>query len=132
MFCKTRRFYHKAQQVSQNMPITTKRNITTATSKDFFEFFPKRKKRSHFKIIEIGTEFLAEHCNAGTNYSPVNSTRSVLSTINKPVDNIPFGKSELVCRFLNRIFHFTRVLPRYITTWSVTKVFDNYVRSKTT
>ena len=64
-------------------------------------------------------EFLTEYFKTGVGYSSVNSARSALSSIIKPVCNVPFGKSPLVCRFLKGVFNIRPVLPRYVTTWDV-------------
>ena len=79
----------------------------------------------------MGIEFLTEYFKTGVGYSSVNSARSALSSIIKPVCNVPFGKSPLVCRFLKRVFNIRPALPRYVTTWHVTKVFT-FIRSKPT
>ena len=80
---------------------------------------------------EMGIEFLTEYFNTGVGYSSVNSTRSTLSSIIKPVCNAPFGKSPLVCRFLKEVFNIRPALPRCVTTWDVTKVFT-FIKSKPT
>ena len=67
----------------------------------------------------------------GVGYSSVNSAGSALSSIIKPVCNVPFGKSPLVCRFLKGVFNIRPALPRYVTTWDVTKVFT-FIKSKPT
>ena len=79
----------------------------------------------------MGIEFLTEYFKTGVGYSSVNSARSTLSSIIKPVCNVPFGKSPLVCRFFNGVFNIRPVLPRYVTTWDVTKVFT-FIKSKPT
>ena len=56
-------------------------------------------------------------------YASVNSSRSALSSIIKPVCNVSFRKSPLVCRLLKGFFKTAPSLARYITTWDVTKVF---------
>ena len=79
----------------------------------------------------MGIEFLTEYFKTGVGYSSVNSARSALSSIIKPVCNVPFGKSPLVCRFLKGVFNIRPALPRYVTTWDVTKVFT-FIKSKPT
>ena len=80
---------------------------------------------------EMGIEFLTEYFKTGVGYSSVNSARSAFSSIIKPVCNVPFGKSPLVCRFLKGGFNIRPALPRYVTTWDVTKVFT-FIKSKPT
>ena len=54
-----------------------------------------------------------------------------MSCIIKPVSNIPFGKSPLVCRLLKRVFSISLVLPKYVTTLDATKAFT-FIKSKPT
>ena len=72
----------------------------------------------------MGIEFLTEYFKTRLGYSSVNSARSSLSSIIKPVCNVPFGNSPLVCRFLKEIFNIRPALPRYVT-----KVFS-FIKSK--
>ena len=77
----------------------------------------------------MGIEFLTEYFKTGVGYSSVNSARSALSSVIKPVCYVPFGKSSLVCRLLKGIFNIRPASPRYVTTWDVTKVFT-FIKSK--
>ena len=52
-----------------------------------------------------------------------------MSSIIKPVCNVPFRKSPLVCGFLKGVFNIRPALSRYVTTWNVTKVFT-FIQSK--
>ena len=79
----------------------------------------------------MGIEFLTDYFKTGVGYSLVNFARSALSSVIKPVCNVPFGKSRLVCRFLKGVFNIRPALPRYVTTWDVTKVFT-FIKSKST
>ena len=78
---------------------------------------------------DMGIEFLTEYFKTGVDYSSVNSAHSALSSIIKPVCNVPFGKSPLICRLLKGVFNIRPALPRYVTTWDVTKVFT-FIKSK--
>ena len=80
---------------------------------------------------EMRIEFLSEHLKTRLGYSSVNSARSALSSVIKPVGNVPFGKLPLVCRFLKGVFNIRPALLRYVTTWDVTKVFT-FIKSKPT
>ena len=53
------------------------------------------RKRYHFHVEK----------KTGVGYSSVNSAGSALSSIIKPVCNVPFGKSPLVCRFLKGVLY---------------------------
>ena len=80
---------------------------------------------------ELGIEFLTEYFKIEVGYSSFNSARSALLSIIKPVCNVPFGKSPLVCRLLKGVFNIRPALPRYVTTCDVIKVF-NFIKSKPT
>ena len=95
----------------------------------FVKFCRERYTDPIQATTEIGIEFLTEYFTTGVGYSLVNSARSALSSIIKAVCNVPFGKSPLVCRFLKGIFNIRPALPRYVTTWDVTKVFT-FIKSK--
>ena len=68
---------------------------------------------------EMGIEFLTEYFKTGVGYSSVNSARSALSSIIKPVCNVLFGESLLVYRLLKGVFNTRPALPGYITPWDV-------------
>ena len=64
---------------------------------------------------KIGIEYLTNYFHTGVGYSSVNTARSVLSTIIKTENEIPFGELPLVCRFLKGVFNLRPALPRYST-----------------
>ena len=70
---------------------------------------------------EMGIDFLTEYFKTWVGYSSVSSARSALPSIIKPLCNVPIGKSPLVCRLLKGVFNIRPALPRYVTTWDVTK-----------
>ena len=79
---------------------------------------------------ETGIEFLTEYFNTGIGYSAVNSARSGLSSLIKPLHGIPFGKDPLVSRFLRGVFNIRPALSRYATTWNVSKVFQYFKKQQ--
>ena len=95
------------------------------------KFCRQRYTDSIQTTTEMGIEFLTGYFKTGVGYSSVSSARSALSSIIKPVCNVPFGKSPLVCRLLKGVFNIRPALPRYVTTWDVTKVFT-FIKSKPT
>ena len=101
------------------------KKVTTPMLKGLSSFVVKCKATT-----EMGIEFLTEYFKTGVGYSSVNSARSALPSIIKPVCNVPFGKSPLVCRFLKGVY-IRPALPRYVTTWDATKVFT-FIKSKPT
>ena len=76
---------------------------------------------------KIDIEYLTNYFHTGVGYS-VNTARSVLSTIIKTENEIPFGELLLVCRFLKGVFNLRSGLPRYSTTWDVSVVLK-YIKS---
>ena len=97
----------------------------------FVKFCRERYTDPIQATTEMGIEFLTEYFKTGVGYSSVSSARSALLSIIKPVCNVPFGKSPLVCRFLKGIFNIRPALPKYVTTWDVANVFT-FIKSKPT
>ena len=94
--------------------------------KIFVKFYREKYTDLIQTTTEMGTEFLTEYFKTGLGYSSVNSARSALSNIKKPVCNVPFGKSPLVCRLLKGVFNIRPALPRYVTK------FFTFIKSKMT
>ena len=65
---------------------------------------------------KIDIEYLTNYFHTGVGYSSVNTARSVLSTIIKTENEIPFGELPLVRSFLKGVFNLRPALPRYSTT----------------
>ena len=59
---------------------------------------------SQLSTTEMGIGFLNAYFRTGIGYSSVNSACSAYSNILKPVCNIQFGKSPLVCKLLKGVF----------------------------
>ena len=68
--------------------------------KRFVDFCHKQQADPLYATTETGIEFLTEYFNTVVGYSAVNSARSVLSSVIKPLHVIRFGKDPLVSRFL--------------------------------
>ena len=92
--------------------------------KRFVDFCHKRQADLFCATTETSIEFLTIYFNTGVGYSAVNSARSALSSLIKPLHGIPFGKDPLLSRFLRGVFNIRPALPRYVTTWNVSKVFQ--------
>ena len=92
--------------------------------KRFVQFCLERYTDPIQATMEMGVEFLTDYFKTGVGYRSVNSARSALSSIIKPVCNVPFGKSPLVCNFLRGVFNIRPVLPKHVTTWDVTTFFS--------
>ena len=80
----------------------------------FVKFCRERYTDPIQATTEMGIEFSTEYFKTGEGYSSVNSACSALSSIIKPVCNVPFGKSPLVCRLLKGVFNIRPALPRYV------------------
>ena len=73
-------------------------------------------------------DFLAELFESGIGYSGINTARSALSSVLKPVDGITFGAQESVKRFLKGVYEARPSSPRYAETWDMSKVL-NYLKT---
>lgn len=74
--------------------------------------------------IPQALDFLVELFEGGIGYSGINTARSALSCIVKPVNGITFGSHPTVTRFLKGIFESRPTAPRYTETWDVGKVLS--------
>ena len=92
--------------------------------KRFVDFCHKRQADLLCATTETSIEFLTIYFNTGVGYSAVNSARSELSSLIKPLHGIPFGKVPLVSRFLRGVFNIRPTLPQYVTAWNPSKLFQ--------
>ena len=76
-------------------------------------------------------DFLVELFETGIGYSGINTARSALSSVSKPVNGITFGAQESVKRFLKGVYEARPSTARYAVTWEVNKVL-NYLKSTST
>ena len=94
----------------------------------FTQYCHQRNVDPFQATTKIGIEYLTNYFHTGVGYSSVNTARSLLSTIIKTENEIPFGKLPLVCRFLKGVFTLKPVLPRYSATWDISVVLK-YIKS---
>ena len=87
----------------------------------FVKFCCERYTNPIQATTEMGIKFLTEYFETGVGDSSVNSARSALSSIIKPVWNVQCVKSPLVCRLLKDVFIGT-ALPRHVTTYLLTNL----------
>lgn len=66
--------------------------------------------------------FLSDCYTEGKSYSTLNSYRSALSSTLYPVNNCAVGRHPLIVRLLKGIYTLRTPVPRYVSTWDVTKV----------
>ena len=82
----------------------------------FTQYCHQRNVDPFQATTKIGIEYLTNYFHTGVGYSSVNTARSVLSTIIKTENEIPFGELSLVRSFLKGVFNLRPALPRYSTT----------------
>jgi hypothetical protein len=68
--------------------------------------------------ISQALDFLVELFESGMGYSGINTARSSLSCIIKPINGISFGSHPRVTRYLKGVFESRRTAPRYTQTHS--------------
>ena len=66
--------------------------------------------------------FLSKCFADGKSYSTINSYRSALSSSLYPINNTTIGSHPLISRLLKGMYNVRTPIPRYSTTWDVTKV----------
>ena len=72
--------------------------------------------------------FLAELYEQGYKYSSLNAYRSAISSTHEKVDGQPVGQHPTIVRVLKGAFNMRPPLPKYSTTWQVSKV-TSYIAS---
>ena len=77
-------------------------------------------------------DFLVEIYETGVGYSGLNTARSALSTVLKPVNALTFGAQPSVKRFLKGVYEARLSNPRYAVTWGVNKVLKHLKSTSTT
>ena len=82
----------------------------------FTQYCHKQNADPFQETTKIVIKHLTEYFHTGVGYSSVNTARSVLSTIIKTENEIPFGELPLACGFLKGVFNLRPALPRYSTT----------------
>jgi len=76
-------------------------------------------------------DFLVEKYETGVGYGGLNTAKSSLSNVLKPVNGLMFGAQQNVKRFLKGVYEARPSNPRYAVTWEVNKVL-NYLKSTST
>ena len=70
-------------------------------------------------------EFIVYLYNTGVGYSSLNSCRSALSLVLKPIDGFVIGEHPMVRRIIKGVFRSRPPRPRYDYTWDVTTLLNN-------
>ena len=104
---------------------------TPLTSKDGLHIVVKNRLIQFLPLFPQALDFLVELFETGVGYSGINTAKSALSSVLKPVNGITFGTQEIVKRFLKGVYEARPSNPRYAVTWEVNKVL-NYLKSTST
>ena len=86
--------------------------------KSYITFCNERGVNPFQADLNTGLDFLSKYFNTGIKYGSVNSARSALSTY-MSINNVPFGKHNLVCKLMKGVFESRPSFPRYAKTWDV-------------
>ena len=104
---------------------------TPHTSKDGPHIARQKQIDPVSATVPQALDFLVELLETGVGYSGINTARSALSSVLKPVNGIMFGAQESVKRFLKGVYEVRPSNLRYAVTWEVNKVL-NYLNSTST
>ena len=91
-------------------------------------FCRKRKTGSVQTTLDLVLDFLTTLYDSGLGYSAINTSRSALSSLGIIIDGFVIGSHPIVIRFLKGIYNLRPSMPRYVTTWDVSKVLK-YLKS---
>ena len=69
-------------------------------------------------------DFLVSLHEQRLSYTTINTTRSALSVVILPTDNVNIGSHAIVSRFMKGIYKNNPPMPRYRTTWDVNLVLS--------
>lgn len=119
-------------QVSQKVSSILLNSWAPATKKQYqspiskwFQFCHQNNISPYNASFEDGAEFLAdEFLNSSKGYSAMNTARSALSAILKPIDGFTFGKHPMICRLLKGMFRMRPSLPKYVVTYDAAIVLN--------
>ena len=75
----------------------------------------------------VVVKYIRHMYNANSQYRTVNHHRSSISKFHMGVNGVPIGSHPLVCQAVKAVFRLRPPLPKYMTTFDITKVF-NYIK----
>lgn len=129
---------YETQGFSQKATSIILQSWRKGTTKQYSSYIKRWTTYCHQKQIDPvsatipqALDFLVELFETGVGYSGINTARSALSSVLKPVNGITFGAQESVKRFLKGVYEARPSNPRYAVTWDVSKVL-NYLKSIST
>jgi len=85
----------------------------------------KRKIDPFCSPVETVADYLADLLREGRSYRTINSHRSAISAFHPPVNGIPLGQHELICKVVAACFNANPPHPKYKTTWDVDLVLQH-------
>ena len=125
----------ETQGISQKATSIILQSWRKGTTKQYSSYIKRWTTYCHKKQIDPvsatvpqALDFLVELFESGIGYSGINTARSALSSVLKPVDGMTFGAQESVKRFLKGVYEARPSNPRYTETWDVSKVL-NYLKT---
>jgi len=101
----------------------TKKQYNTY-AKRWMEFCTMNKVSATDANVEQAIEFLTELYQKDLSFSAINTARSMLSVILKPVDGMTIGNQPLMRRFMKGVFRSRPSLPKYTVTYDVNIVLQ--------
>ncbi|XP_058973292.2 uncharacterized protein [Pocillopora verrucosa] len=126
---------YETQGISQKATSIILQSWRKGTTKQYSSYIKRWTTYCHKKQIDPvsatvpqALDFLVELFESGIGYSGINTARSALSSVLKPVDGMTFGAQESVKRFLKGVYEARPSNPRYTETWDVSKVL-NYLKT---
>ena len=69
-------------------------------------------------------KYIRRMYNNGAKYRTVNHHRSSISKFHIGFNGVPIGSHPLICQAVKAVFRLRPPLPKYMTTFDITKVFD--------
>ena len=126
---------YETQGISQKATSIILQSWRKGTTKQYSSYIKRRTTYWHKKQIDPvsatvpqALDILVELFESGIGYSGINTARSALSSVLKPVNGMTFGAQECVKRFLKGVYEARPSNPRYAETWDVSKVL-NYLKT---
>lgn len=127
--------YYKSKNISSRAARIIMSSWRTGTKKQYStsikKWFTSCRERQidTFQVpVNIILDFLTELYENGLGYSAINTSRSALSALGIVQDGFAIGAHPVVIRFMKGIHNLRPSVPRYVTTWDVSKVL-NYLKT---
>ena len=128
---------YETQGFSQKATSIILQSWRKGTTKQYSSYIKRWTTYCHQKQIDPvsatipqALDFLVELFETGVGYSGINTARSALSGVLKPVNGTTF-EAQSVKRFLKGVYEARPSNPRYAVTWDVNMVL-NYLKSIST